>query len=300
MKHLLDTYSLTEPKIREIFAITDDMHRALVAGNKSLNTHVGKSAVLLFYENSTRTALSFEKAAQFLGMSVTNLNVATSSVQKGENIADTARTINAYKTDLVIMRHQMPGASHLFSQNFSGSVINGGDGSHSHPTQALYDAYTMQRIIGNLTGKKVAIVGDIKHSRVARSNMDVLKKLGANVTLFGPRTLIPAGIERTGAQIATSMTEALTGADIVMTVRIQNERAAAGYFPSVGEYARYFGLNTQNIMLAKPNAPVLHPAPVNWGVEISIPLVNSPQCVKDLQAEYGLALRMALIKTVLT
>jgi len=295
--HLLDTYSLTKPLIRQIFKTTDEMHRALVSGNKSLNTHAGKSAVLLFYENSTRTALSFEKAAQFLGMSVTNLNVAASSVQKGENIADTARTINAYKTDLVIMRHQMPGAVSLFAENFCGSVINGGDGAHSHPTQALYDAYTIQRILGAVEGKKIAIVGDIKHSRVARSNMDVLAKLGARVVLFGPRTLLPRELE--GAEISPSLRAALSDADVVMTVRIQNERAAAGFIPSASEYAKYFGLNTENIKLAKPGAPVMHPAPVNWGVEISIPLVNSPQCVKDIQAEYGLALRMALIKTIL-
>ena len=279
-----------------IFDITDGMHEAILGGNKSLNTHTGKSAVLLFYENSTRTSLSFEKAAQFLGMHTTNLSVSTSSVQKGENIADTARTVNAYKTDLVIMRHQMPGAAEIFAANFSGCVINGGDGAHSHPTQALYDCYTMRRIIGDLKGKKIAIVGDIKHSRVARSNIDVLQKFGAKVYLFGPKTLLPLGIEQSGATVAKSMEDALGGADAVMTLRIQKERMGAGLFPTISEYAKYYGLNTDNIKLAKPGAPVLHPAPVNWGAEISVALVNSPQCVKDLQAEYGLALRAALIK----
>lgn len=300
MHNLIDTNDLTKADILRIFKETDTMLDHLEKGEKDLKILAGKSIVLLFYENSTRTALSFELAGKYLGATVSSLAVSTSSVNKGESLEDTALTIDAFGADLVIMRHQMSGAPDIVAKNIKGKVINGGDGLHAHPTQALYDLYTISKHFKNLDNLKVSIIGDIKHSRVARSNINVLNKFSIVPTIYAPATLMPMGADKLGdVRVATSIEDAIADADVVMGLRIQTERQKAGLLPSISEYAKFYGINSKNISLAKPNAIIMHPGPINRGAEFDHVIVNSDQCVKDTQAKYGLALRMALIKLIL-
>lgn len=293
-----DLLGLGELNARQIGVILDTaktMKFILSQKNKKTGHLVGKSVVTLFYENSTRTRLSFELAAKYLSGFSSSVSVAASSVAKGETLVDTAKTIDAMGTDAIVLRHAMAGAPALIAKNVRASVINAGDGMHEHPTQALLDIFTVIDKKGGVKGLKVAIIGDISHSRVARSNIWGLTKLGADVAVAGPKTLIPAGIEKTGARVFYDVDRAIDGADVVMGLRLQLERQKSGLFPSIDEYARYFGINERRLALARKDALLLHPGPVNRGVEISSVLVDGDQSFINEQVTNGVAVRMAVL-----
>ena len=241
-KDLLGLYDTSAEDITAILDTAVGMKKLLTQNLKKLPHLQGRTVTTLFYENSTRTRCSFELAAKYLGAGTVNISASSSSVQKGETLIDTGRTLDAMKNDVIVIRHPMGGAPHLLAKNVKASVVNGGDGMNEHPTQALLDFYTMREKFGSFKGLKVAILGDIKHSRVAKSNLFGLTKLGAEVTMFAPATLMPQGIERMGAKIAKSREEALAGANVVMGLRIQLERMHGGLFPSLSEYAKYYGV----------------------------------------------------------
>lgn len=271
------------------------MKQLLVQNAKKMPHLQGKSIVALFYENSTRTRLSFELAAKYLGATFSNLGVSSSSVNKGETLLDTGKTIEAMGTDVVVIRHPMSGAPKFLADHISGSVINAGDGTHEHPTQALLDMLTMKERFGAIEGLNVSIIGDIAHSRVARSNLWGLKKLGANVTLCGMKTMMPPCIERTGAKIATRLEEALEGADAVMALRIQKERLEGTLLPSVREYHSFFGLNGDKLKACKKDVLIMHPGPINRGVELSSAVADAENSAITTQVTNGVAVRMALL-----
>ena len=254
-----------------------------------------KSMITLFYENSTRTKVSFNMAAMYQGAHVTDLGVATSSVQKGETLVDTGVTLDRMGIDYMVMRHGMSGAAHLLARNVNASVINAGDGANEHPTQALLDFYTMYEKKGSFKDLNVTIIGDIAHSRVARSNIFGLKKLGANVTLAGSGTLTSKAMEVLGTRVTTDIKEALSGADVVMGLRIQMERQKGGLFPNLREYSQIYGLDEELFALADPEAILMHPAPVNRGVELMPELLDSKVSVIDEQVTNGVAVRMAIL-----
>jgi len=249
----------------------------------------------MFYENSTRTRTSFEIAGKILGADITNFSVAQSSVNKGESLLDTAKTLQAMNIDLVIIRHASSGASEFLAKQLRAGVINGGDGQHAHPTQALLDFFTMKERWGDFRGKKILIVGDILHSRVARSNALGLKKLGAEVVLIGPPTLLPPEMSYLGVRTSYNLDRELPGADAVMALRLQLERQQSGLFPSLREYNRLYGLTKERIAKTGKDTIVLHPGPLNRGVEISSDLADSVQSVIEEQVTNGVAVRMALI-----
>ncbi|HOJ10808.1 MAG TPA: aspartate carbamoyltransferase catalytic subunit, partial [Clostridiales bacterium] len=255
----------------------------------------GKSIVTLFYENSTRTRLSFELASKYMGASSANISASSSSVAKGETLIDTGRTIERMGTDVIIIRHPMSGAPALLAKNVKSSVINAGDGMNEHPTQALLDMFTIKEARGNLNGLKVAIIGDIYHSRVARSNIWGMTKLGAEVCVAGPATLLPPCLEKTGIRVYSTVQEALIDADVVMGLRIQLERQKKGLFPTIREYARFFGLDEKRLKLAKEDALILHPGPVNRGVELTTSVIDSDSSLINEQVTNGVAIRMALL-----
>jgi len=255
----------------------------------------GKVVVNLFYEPSTRTRSSFELAGKYLGADVINVTTSTSSVVKGETLLDTARTIQQLGTDVLVIRHGASGAPHFLAKQLDCSVINAGDGMHEHPTQGLLDLYTMLDKLGSLEGKKCVILGDIAHSRVARSNIYAMKKFGAEVTLCGPKTLIPIEAKSWGVHVTHNTDEALENADVINVLRLQLERQKKGLFPSVREYHSYWGLDTRRLQLAKPNALVMHPGPMNRGVEISTSVADSTQSTIEEQVTNGVAIRMALL-----
>ena len=263
------------------------------------NALSGKTIINLFYENSTRTRVSFELAAKRLGASVLNISVAGSSVKKGETLLDTATTLNAMHPDILVIRHNCSGAARLLSQHVDAAVVNAGDGRHEHPTQALLDALTVQRRIGHIEGLKIAICGDIANSRVARSNIHLLSTLGAEIRLVCPATLLPAAIENMGAEIFTNMEDGIEGADIVMMLRLQTERMAGTETPSQREYFNLFGLDGEKLMRAAPNALIMHPGPMNRGVEIDSATADDVE--KSLirtQVEMGVAARMACLEAI--
>ncbi len=297
-KDLLGLFDLTA---EEIMALVDEgaKIKALIRkGQKQFNDLAGKSAVTLFYENSTRTRCSFDLAAKNLGANVVNLGVATSSVQKGETLIDTGKTLDAQQNDFMILRHPAAGAPRLLAKTVKAHVINAGDGMNEHPTQALLDFLTMKEHFGKLDGLKIAILGDITHSRVAKSNLFGLTKLGSEVRLFAPRTLLPTDIGKMGAKVCASREEAVRDADVVMGLRIQLERQHAGNFPSLGEYAKFYGVDDGILRLAKPEAIVMHPAPVNRGVELTSSVIDGEKsCIED-QVFSGLAVRMAVFKAL--
>lgn len=300
MKHLLQIKGLSKDDINKIIDKATEMKKIVLSGKKRDDRFVGKSMVTLFYENSTRTMNSFTFAGQFLGMTVANINSSVSSVQKGESLIDTARTIDAYNTDVIVLRHSYSGASKLLAENVNAHIINAGDGLHAHPTQALLDLYTLVEHYGDLSGKKVAIVGDILHSRVARSNIESLTLMGAKVYLFGPKTLMPIETpNRENVVFCNTLNEALEDADAVMGLRIQLERQKTGLFPSLKEYAKIYGLNSERMKLAKENAILMHPGPVNRGVEISAELMDSECSVIEKQVLNGLCVRMAVLDLML-
>jgi aspartate carbamoyltransferase catalytic subunit len=266
---------------------------------KKVPTLRGKAFVTLFYENSTRTAKSFELAGKYLSADVINISVSSSSVQKGETLIDTARNLEAMGLDGVVMRHPMGGAPHMLAKYLKGSVINAGDGMHEHPTQGLLDMLTIRQAKGTLSGLKVAIIGDIFHSRVARSNIYGLTKYGAEVWVAGPATMLPPGFEDLGVKVTTRVEEALEGADVVNTLRLQLERQEKGLFPSVAEYHKFWGVNPERLKLAKADHLLMHPGPMNRGVEISSYSADGEQSAILGQVTNGVAVRMAILYLLL-
>ncbi|MEK6744903.1 MAG: aspartate carbamoyltransferase catalytic subunit [Nitrospirota bacterium] len=261
---------------------------------KKVPTLRGKTVINLFYEASTRTRTSFELAGKRLSADVINISTSTSSVTKGETLLDTAQNIEAMKSDIIIVRHACSGAPEFLAHRLKSSVINAGDGFHEHPTQALLDMFTIREKLGRLDGVTVAIVGDILHSRVARSNIYGLATMGATVRVCGPPTMVPPGIEKMGAKVYSDMDEAVQGADVVMMLRLQLERQAAGLFPGVREYARLFGLNRARLDRVGKNAIVMHPGPMNRGVEIASDVADNSSVILD-QVTNGVAVRMAVM-----
>ena len=251
IKNLLGLYDLPREEIEEILDSAATMKEFLMQNAKKMPHLQGKSIITLFYENSTRTRMSFELAGKFLGASTSSITAAASSIQKGESLIDTGKTLDAMGTDIIIMRHPMSGAPHLLSRHIKACVINAGDGMNEHPTQALLDMFTMKEKKGGLKGLNVSIIGDVYHSRVARSNIWGLTKMGATVTLCAPYTLMPVEIEKTGAKVEPDICKAVKGADVVMGLRIQRERQKGGLFPSVNEYNKYFGINEKVLSAAK-------------------------------------------------
>ncbi len=294
-KDLLGLENISADEISFILEIAKDMKKIVNSSMKKVNYLHGRSVVTLFYENSTRTRVSFELAAKYMGAQAVNVSVASSSVAKGETLIDTGKTLEAMGTDIVIIRHQQSGAPHLLAKNISASVINAGDGMHEHPTQALLDMMTIKEFFGTLSNLKIAIIGDIYHSRVARSNIIGLTKMGAQVNLYAPSTLLPTGIEQLGAKVFTNVDDAVTDSDVVMGLRVQLERQKKCLFPTINEYARFFGINPENIKKAKKNALWMHPGPVNRGVEMTSTIIDADNSVINKQVTNGVAVRMALL-----
>ena len=294
-KDVLGLYDMSAEEIDEILTVGMSMKKLLKQNIKKLPHLQGKSVTTLFYENSTRTRSSFELAAKYMGAHGVNIAAASSSVQKGETLVDTGKTLDAMKNDVIVIRHPMGGAPRLLARTVKAHVVNAGDGMNEHPSQALLDMLTMRENLGELKGLKVAILGDISHSRVAKSNLFGLTKMGAEVTMYAPRTLLPTGIERMGAKVCSSREEAVDGANVVMGLRIQLERQHAGNFPSLGEYARFYGVNEQIMKYAKPGALVMHPGPVNRGVELTSGLIDGATSRIEEQVLSGIAVRMAIL-----
>ena len=295
-RHLLGIEGLTAEQIVPFLDLAESyalLSRSRTAPRDALR---GRTVINLFYEDSTRTRTSFELAGKRLGADVINMSVATSSVNKGETLLDTAATLNAMRCDLLVIRHAQSGAPALLSQKVEACVVNAGDGTHEHPTQALLDALTIRRHFGRLNGLTVAICGDVGHSRVARSNIHLLTAMGSTVRLVGPPTLVPSTIAKLGnVELYSDMDRALVGADVVMSLRLQRERMGAGLVPSAREYFRFFGLDRRRLSLASPHALVMHPGPMNRGVEIASDVADSDQSVISEQVEMGVAVRMAVL-----
>lgn len=294
-KDILDLASLSVEEIQLILDTAETMREISERPIKKVPTLRGKTVVLFFYEPSTRTKLSFDVAAKRLSADSLSLSASMSSLTKGETLLDTARNLEAMHPDVVILRHGYSGAPQFLARRLKASVINAGDGTHAHPSQALLDMLTIRQHKGRLEGLKVAIVGDIAHSRVARSNCEGLTKMGASVTLAGPRTMIPHGIEQMGVEVAPSVNAAMEGADVVMMLRIQKERQATFLMATEREYARCFGLNEERVRLAKDDVVIMHPGPINRGVEISPEVADGPYSIILDQVTNGVAVRMALL-----
>ena len=298
-KDLLDTDVLSRDEIELVMQSAEAMLEVRNRRSSRLGTLRGVTLVTLFYEQSTRTRASFEVAGKALGADVVNLTATGSSVEKGESLIDTVRTLEAIGADIVVMRHKSSGAPYLAARNTSASIINGGDGTHAHPTQALLDLFTLRRRLGSLDGKRVVIVGDVLHSRVARSNIWTLLASGADVTLCGPPTLLPHSLagrsERGRIEVTSDFDRALEGADVVMALRIQKERAENGLIPSLREYITGYQLNARRLALAKPGALVMHPGPMNEGIEIAPNIAHGLSSVIEEQVANGVAVRMAIL-----
>ena len=290
-RHLLGIRGLSAEDIDLLLNRADDAVAISRKSDKKTTSLRGRTQINLFYEASTRTQSSFELAGKRLGADVMNMSVAASSVKKGETLIDTAMTLNAMRPDILIIRHSSAGAAALLAQKVSCSVVNAGDGAHEHPTQALLDALTIRREKGKIARLTVAICGDILHSRVARSNILLLNALGARVRVVAPSTLLPAGIERMGVEVFKSMAEGLENADVVMMLRLQRERMTGSFVPSVREFFRHYGLDAEKLKVAKQDALVMHPGPMNRGVEIASEIADGPQSVIEEQVEMGVALR---------
>ena len=294
-KDLISINQLSVEDIQEVLAVAREM-REQVRSMKQTDALKGVTVVNLFYENSTRTRSSFELAAKYQGANVLNISASSSSVQKGEGLIDTAQTINAYYPDVIVMRHPNSGAHELLAKHVNASVLNAGDGMHEHPTQALLDFMTICDYKENLEGLKVVIAGDLSHSRVVRSNILLLNKFGCDVTVCGPMTLVPGGIEKMGCKLVMDFDEAIKDADVIMMLRIQLERQKAGLFPSAEEYTHFYCLNKERLATAKPDCIVLHPGPINRGMEIDGEVAEGPQSKILEQVTNGLCVRMALLK----
>jgi len=294
-KDLLGLQGMERSRIEEILDAADSMRRILDQNQKKVPHLQGKTVVTLFYENSTRTRLSFELAAKYMGANAANVSASSSSVAKGETLVDTGRTIQMMGTDVVVIRHPMSGAPYLLARYVDAAVINAGDGMHEHPTQALLDMYTIRQKKGRLEGLTVAIIGDISHSRVARSNLWGLQAMDAEVRFCGPATLMPVEIERTGVRVCRRVEEAIEGADVVMGLRLQKERQQAGLIPSLREYAAVYGINAERMRLAAKDALIMHPGPINRGVEMTSEVADRAESVIEEQVKNGVAVRMALL-----
>jgi aspartate carbamoyltransferase catalytic subunit len=295
-RHLLAIEGMHKPEITQILDLAESYALLNRSGKTPRDLLRGKTLINLFFEDSTRTRTSFELAGKRLGADVLNMAVSGSSVNKGETLVDTAATLNAMQCDLLVVRHDQSGAPALLARKVGAAVINAGDGTHEHPTQALLDALTIRRHKGDLAGLTIAICGDVTHSRVARSNIFTLLALGAQVRLVGPPTLIPAGIGELGVGIFHSMKDGLAGADIVMMLRLQKERMVRGLVPSAREFFRFYGLDAARLSYAKPDALVMHPGPMNRGVEIDSAIADDPKrsLIRE-QVEMGVAVRMAVL-----
>jgi aspartate carbamoyltransferase catalytic subunit len=294
-RHLLGIEGLSPLDITALLDRADEAVEVSRQVEKKKTTLRGRTQINLFFEPSTRTQSSFEIAGKRLGADVMNMSVASSSVKKGETLIDTAATLNAMRPDIIVVRHHAAGAVHLLARKVDCAVVNAGDGAHEHPTQALLDALTIRRNKGRIQGLTVAICGDILHSRVARSNIILLQALGARVRVVAPSTLLPAGIERFGVEVFTDMRKSLRDADIVMMLRLQRERMNGSFVPSVKEYFRYWGLDQDKLAAAKPDALVMHPGPMNRGVEIASDVADGAQSLIREQVEMGVAVRMAVL-----
>ena len=297
-RHLLGIKGLSPDDIDLLLTRAEAAVAISRSDDKKRSTLRGKTQINLFYEASTRTQSSFEIAGKRLGADVMNMSVASSSVKKGETLIDTAITLNAMRPDLLIIRHASAGAAALLAQKVGCSVINAGDGAHEHPTQALLDALTIRRAKGGLAGLTVAICGDVLHSRVARSNIILLNAMGARVRVVAPATLLPAGADRMGVEVCRTMEDGLADADVVMMLRLQRERMQGTFVPSIREYYRFFGLDEAKLKHAKPDALVMHPGPMNRGVEIASSVADGPQSVIQEQVEMGVAVRMAVMEAL--
>jgi len=297
-KHLLGIEGLSRDEIYGLLDLSEEfveLNRQIEKKRASLR---GRTQINLFFESSTRTQSSFELAGKRLGADVMNMSVSSSAMRKGETLIDTAITLNAMHPDILVVRHQSSGAVELLASKLDCSVINAGDGAHEHPTQALLDALTIRRNKGSIEGLLVAICGDIMHSRVARSNIMLLNAVGARVRVVAPSTLLPPGIERFGVEVAHDMREGLAGADIVMMLRLQHERMNGSYIPSLSEYFHFWGLDEKKLAYAKPGALVMHPGPMNRGVEIDSIVADGAQSLIREQVEMGVAVRMAVLEAL--
>lgn len=297
-KHVLGIKDLTAEEINFILDTADSFKEINTRQIKKVPTLRGKTIINLFFEASTRTRTSFEIAGKRLSADTVNISASSSSVVKGETLEDTAQNIEAMHPDIIVMRHSASGACDYLAQRLDCSIVNAGDGTHEHPSQALLDAFTIRQHKGSFEGLTVTIAGDITHSRVVRSNIYCLTKLGANVRIVGPRTMVPPGIERLGCEVFHDLEKAITGADVVMMLRIQRERQGKTLIPSLREYSRFFGLNEVKLKLAKPDVIVMHPGPMNRGVEIASSVADGPRNVILDQVENGVAVRMALLYLV--
>ena len=304
-KHLLGIQDLSPVEILEILDTAESLQEVSTRPIKKVPTLRGKTIINLFFEASTRTRTSFEIAGKRLSADVVNVSASTSSVSKGETLIDTARTLDAMAADCVVIRHSASGAPHTLARLIKSSIINAGDGSHEHPTQALLDAFTIRQRKGRLDGLKVAIIGDVAHSRVARSNLHLLTKFGTHVWLCSAPTLMPAGVDKIVCEnaeflhLTNTMDEAVHDADVIMMLRVQFERMSESFFPSTREYFRYFGLSRERVERAKKDAIIMHPGPMNRGVEIATDVADGPYSVILDQVSAGVAVRMAILYLLL-
>lgn len=294
-KHVLGIKSLTPEDIQLIFETAENFKEVINRPIKKVPSLRDVTVANLFFENSTRTRISFELAEKRLSADVVNFSASSSSVKKGETLLDTVNNILSMKVDMVVMRHPAPGAPVFLSKHIDANIINAGDGTHEHPTQALLDAFSMREQLGDLAGKNVAIFGDILHSRVAMSNVFCLKKLGANVRVCGPPTLIPKHIDKLGVQVSHNLRDSLQWCDVANVLRIQLERQDIKYFPSLREYSQYFGLNKKILDSLDKEIVVMHPGPINRGVEITGDVADSDHSIILQQVENGVAIRMAIL-----
>jgi aspartate carbamoyltransferase catalytic subunit len=301
-RHLIGIEALSKPEIESILETAKGMKSVFTASEggparsvKKVPALQGRTVVMLFFEASTRTKHSFELAAKRLSADVVNLAVSTSSASKGESIIDTVRNLEAMACDIIVVRHRSSGVPELLARKVRSAIVNAGDGAHEHPTQALLDMFTIQERLGGIAGRKVVIVGDIRHSRVARSNIWGLTKLGADVTVVGPPTLIPPRIEDMGVRVSFDLDAAIDNADAVMMLRIQLERMESAYFPSIREYHARYGLNAERLAMAQPGCIVMHPGPINRGVEIDSEIADGEQSVILDQVTNGVAIRMSVL-----
>ena len=294
-RHVLGLSDFHPEEMEFVIDTARSMEEVVSRDIKKVPALRGKTVVNLFFEASTRTRTSFEMAGKRLSADVVNFSAATSSVTKGETLLDTARNIEAMKPNILVVRHSASGAAHFLSRHVSCSIVNAGDGANEHPSQGLLDLYTILKVKGKIAGLKVAIVGDILHSRVVRSDLHSLGRMGAKLWLCGPATLVPREMERTGAVVTSDIREAVRGADVVIMLRIQLERQKTSYFPSIREYSRRFGLNKEVFSLAKDDAVIMHPGPINRGVELSDELADCDRSLVLRQVESGVAVRMALL-----
>lgn len=309
-RHVLDLDDFSVEEIEEVFQNTDAMREVMNRDIKKVPTLRGKTVITLFTEASTRTRVSFEQAGKIMSADVINVSGSGSSVEKGESLYNTALTLQAMNADIIVIRHSHSGAPHFLARNLDACVINAGDGTHAHPTQTLLDMYTMRERFGRVEGLKVVIVGDILYSRVARSNLWGLTRMGAEVTLCAPPTLIPQdmlnGISEmdghpfASVKIERDVEKAIDGADVVYALRLQLERQRAGHLPSLREYSRTYGINPERLELAKPDALIMHPGPMNEGVEIDPDVAHGTRSVIEEQVTNGVAIRMALLYGVAT